>query len=245
LKTKQARHEIIAIRPPLPTGMQSRNVISVDVEDYFHVEAFSRVVSRDSWGQYPCRVEQNTRRLMDVLDASGVHGTFFILGWVADRYPGLVREIVARGHEPSCHSYWHRLIYGLTPAEFRADTLRAKECIEQAAGQAVKGYRAPSFSITAKSAWAPEVLAELGFEYDSSVFPVMHDTYGVPEAPCRPFRFATASGALTEFPMTTFRAAGGRNFPVGGGGYLRMLPWWYTRMGVERGRKQGITTIVY
>jgi len=225
--------------------MPCRNVVSVDVEDYFHVEAFSGVVSCEAWGQYPCRIEQNTRRLMDLLDICGARGTFFILGWIAERYPGLVREIVARGHEPACHSYWHRLIYRLTAAEFRADTLRAKECIEQAAGQTVRGYRAPSFSLTAKCAWAPEILVELGLEYDSSIYPVRHDIYGLPDAPCQPFRLTTPSGSLTEFPMTTFRMMGAWNFPVAGGGYLRMLPWWYTRMGVERGRKQGVITIAY
>ncbi len=225
--------------------MQCRNVISVDVEDYFHAEAFSRVVSRESWDRYPCRVEANTHRLMDVLDEAGVQGTFFILGWVADRYPGLVREIVGRGHEPACHSYWHRLIYRLTPAEFREDTLHAKECIEQAGGVAVTGYRAPSFSVTAKSAWAPGVLAELGFAYDSSIFPVLHDTYGVPDAPRKPFRLRTLSGCLAEFPMTTFRAAAGPNLPVAGGGYLRMLPFWYTRVGVQRAWRESIPAIVY
>src|SRR5579884_3313937 len=178
--------------------MPCRNVVSVDVEDYFHVEAFSGVVSCEAWGQYPCRIEQNTRRLMDLLDICGAKGTFFILGWVAERYPGLVREIVQRGHEPACHSYWHRLIYKLTPAEFAEDTRRAKDCIEQAAGQAIYGYRAPSFSITPQSKWAPEVLVNAGFRYDSSIYPVHHDTYGFRGVPRRPFILRTASGELTE-----------------------------------------------
>src|SRR5215469_17439964 len=134
--------------------MNCRNIISVDVEDYFHVEAFSDIVARDQWGSYESRVEANTRRILRLFSESGVKGTFFILGWVAERYPKLVREIVDAGHEPGCHSYWHRLIYKLTPDEFREDTLRAKNAIEQAAGAPVYGYRAPSYSVTAKSLWA-------------------------------------------------------------------------------------------
>ena len=225
--------------------MKHRNIISVDVEDYFQVEAFAKVVPREQWPDFPCRVEANTKRVLDLFDECGVKGTFFILGWVADRYPGLVREIVRRGHEPACHSYWHRLIYNLTPDEFRADTLKAKDCIEQAAGEAVFGYRAPSFSIVAKSSWAFDVLAELGFQYDSSVFPVSHDTYGVPGAPREPFQIMTASGPIIEFPMTTFKVGNSPNLPVAGGGYLRILPDWYTRLGVSRAAKEGIPVISY
>ena len=194
------------------------------MEDYFHVEAFAGVVGRDQWDQFSSRVEANTHRILDLFDECNVKGTFFTLGWVAERYPKLVQEIVNRGHEPACHSYWHRLIYKLTPEEFRADTRRAKDCIEQAGGLAVTGYRAPSFSIVRRSAWAFDVLAEAGFQYDSSVFPVKHDTYGVPDAPRSPFEVSTPSGPIVEFPMTTFRVGAGPNLPVGGGGYLRMLP---------------------
>jgi polysaccharide deacetylase family protein (PEP-CTERM system associated) len=225
--------------------MNCRNIISVDVEDYFHVEAFSDIVARDQWGSYESRVEANTRRILRLFSESGVKGTFFILGWVAERYPKLVREIVDAGHEPGCHSYWHRLIYKLTPDEFREDTLRAKNAIEQAAGQPVYGYRAPSFSVTARSAWALDVLSELGFRYDSSVFPVKHDTYGVPDAPRGPFVVKTASAPITEFPMATFRMAGGPNFPVAGGGYLRIFPYWYTKAGVERAWREGLPVISY
>ena len=225
--------------------MQHRSIMSVDVEDYFHVEAFAGVVDRANWGQYPCRVEQNTVRVLDLLGESGTTATFFILGWVADHYPKLVRRIVERGHEPACHSYWHRLIFKLTPAEFREDTLRAKHAIEQAAGTAIQGYRAPSFSITSRSLWALDVLAELGFRYDSSVFPVKHDIYGFPEAPRAPFRVNTRSGEMVEFPMTTFRRAGGPNLPAGGGGYLRLLPFWYTRAGIARAWREGLTVVSY
>jgi polysaccharide deacetylase family protein (PEP-CTERM system associated) len=226
--------------------MGTRNIASVDVEDYFHVEAFSGVVERGDWDSYPVRVEANTRRVLDLFDEVGIRGTFFILGWVAERYPGLVREIVARGHEPACHSYWHRLIFKLTPEEFREDTRRAKAIVEQAGGTEVTGYRAPSFSVTRASAWAAETLIECGIRYDSSIFPVRHDVYGIPDAPRRPFWIETPSGKLLEYPMTTFRlGAGGPNLPVAGGGYLRLFPFWYTKVGVRRARREGLPVISY
>lgn len=215
-------------------------VLSVDVEDYYHVEAFADVVAREQWPAYPSRVENNTRRLLDLLEAAQVKATCFILGWVAERYPGLVRQIAARGHEIACHSYWHRPIFRLTPAEFRQDTRRAKDVIEQAAGVGVAGYRAPSFSVTRKSLWAMEVLAEEGFAYDSSVFPVRHDFYGIPDAPRAPFR----RSGIVECPMTTFRL-GRANLPVGGGGYLRIFPYWYTAAGIRRAWAEGLPLIVY
>lgn len=225
--------------------MHYRNVLSVDVEDYFQVEAFTDIVKPADWDTYPSRVESNTARLLDLFDQCGVKATFFILGWVAEHKPALVRNIVSRGHEPACHSYWHRLIYRLSPAEFREDTARAKDCIEQAGGEPVYGYRAPSFSVTAQSRWAPQVLAELGFRYDSSIFPVRHDTYGVPDAPRAPFLIPTPSGELLEFPMTTFRIGFSPNLPVAGGGYLRMFPSWYTKVGVRRVWSEGLPVISY
>jgi polysaccharide deacetylase family protein (PEP-CTERM system associated) len=221
------------------------NIMSVDVEDYFHVEAFSDLVDRADWDAYACRVERNTRRLLDVLEECEVEATFFILGWVAERYPHLVREIVARGHEPACHSYWHRLIYGLEPREFAEDTRRAKDAVEQAASVAVCGYRAPSYSVTRRSLWALEILTESGFTYDSSIFPIHHDVYGIPDAPRYPFRIATPSGPLIEYPITTFRLIGRRNWPVGGGGYLRILPYWYTRLGCARVAREELPLIAY
>jgi polysaccharide deacetylase family protein (PEP-CTERM system associated) len=223
----------------------SSNVLSVDVEDYFHVEAFSDVVPRSKWDTYACRVEVNTRRLLDLFDECKVKGTFFLLGWVAERFPTLVQEIVARGHEPACHSYWHRLIYTLSPKEFREETRCAKDVIEQIIGKRVDGYRAPSYSITATSLWALEILVETGFTYDSSIFPLRHDVYGIPDAPRSPFTVKTASGPLVEYPVTTFRVWGSHNFPVGGGGYLRMLPFWYTRLGFARARQEGLPLIAY
>lgn len=220
------------------------NVVSVDVEDYFHAEVFSGVVDRSRWDSYVSRVEGNTRRLLELLGNLDLHGTFFVLGWVAERFPGLVREIAAGGHELACHSYWHRLIYKLDPAEFREDTRRAKDVIEQAAGQPVYGYRAPTYSVVDRSVWALEILVELEFTYDSSIYPIRHDRYGMPGAPRSPFRFQTPSGPITEFPITTFRLAG-HNMPVGGGGYLRLLPRFYTRMGLKRVQKEGVPVVIY
>jgi polysaccharide deacetylase family protein (PEP-CTERM system associated) len=219
-------------------------ILSVDVEDYFHVEAFSDIVDRNSWSSYACRVEANTRRLLDLFDRHGYQATFVTLGWVAERYPGLVRDIAARGHVLACHSYWHRLIYKLDRDEFRRDTLRAKDLIEQTGGQQVFGYRAPSYSVVRSSLWALDVLAELGFTYDSSIFPIHHDVYGIPDAPRKPFRVSTPAGDITEYPITTFRMRQ-KNLPVGGGGYLRMLPYWYTRMGIARAESEGVPLVVY
>lgn len=221
------------------------HVFSVDVEDYFHVEAFSDIVPRSAWETYVCRVEPNTQRILELLDRHNTKATFFVLGWVAERYPGLVRQIAAAGHELACHSYWHRLIYALDPSEFRADTIRAKDLIEQAAGRAIYGYRAPSYSITAKSLWALDILADLGFTYDSSIFPIRHDVYGIPDAPRAPFRIHTASGPLVEYPITTFRLGAYRNMPVGGGGYLRIFPYWYTSYGVSKAGEDGLPLILY
>jgi len=220
-------------------------LLSVDVEDYFQVEAFADRVDRARWSDYPSRVESNTRHILDLFDEFRVKGTFFTLGWVAERFPTLVREIVDRGHEAACHSYWHRLVYKLSPDEFREDTRRAKGLIEDAAGAGVYGYRAPSFSVMKQSLWALDALAELGFRYDSSIFPIQHDVYGMPEAPRVPFRVDTEAGPVAEFPMTTFRWMGNRNVPIGGGGYLRIFPFWMTRFGVRKACQNGVPLITY
>src|SRR3954470_12603770 len=188
------------------------NAMTIDVEDYFHVSVFDGLVPRHSWGAMESRVCANTARLLELFDQAGILSTFFVLGWVAERFPRLVRDIAAGGHELACHSYWHRLIYKLEPAEFREDTRRAKDVIEQVAGQPVYGYRAPTYSVIDRSIWALEVLAELGFQYDSSIYPIRHDRYGMPGAPRVPFRFQTPSGPMTEFPITTFQLAG-HNMP--------------------------------
>jgi polysaccharide deacetylase family protein (PEP-CTERM system associated) len=219
-----------------------RHVLTVDLEEYFQVEAFSDVVQRHHWESYPSRVESSARTLLDLLDAAGATATFFVVGWLAQRHGALLREIADRGHEIACHSFWHRLVYELTPKEFEADALLAKAVIEQETGLAVQGYRAPSFSITEDSFWALDVLAECGFTYDSSIFPIHHDIYGMPAAPRRPF--VAGRGSIAVCPMTTFRWCG-HNWPVGGGAYLRLMPWWYTAMGVGRAERQGIPVVGY
>ncbi len=202
------------------SAITSKNVLSVDVEDYFHAEVFSRVVQRTDWDRYPSRVESNTERLLELFAACHVQATFFVVGWVAERFPNLLQRIAANGHELACHSYWHRLIYDLEPDDFREDTHRAKSVIEQIAGQQIYGYRAPTYSIVDASLWALEILAELGFTYDSSIYPIHHDRYGIPGAPRAPFRIRTASGELTD-------------------------PRWYTSMGVMRARNEGLPIITY
>jgi polysaccharide deacetylase family protein (PEP-CTERM system associated) len=221
-----------------------KNVVSVDVEDYFQAEAWAQVVQRSDWDHCACRVEANTQRLLELFAAQMVHATFFVVGWVAERFPGLIREIDAAGHELACHSYWHRLIYQLSPKDFREDTQRAKKVIEQITGLPIYGYRAPTYSIVAGSLWALEILVELGFTYDSSIFPIHHDRYGIPWAPRKPFRIQTPAGPLMEYPLTTFRI-GNHSLPVGGGGYLRLLPQWYTRFGIRRARREGLPIVAY
>ena len=198
------------------------NAFTVDVEDYFHA-ANLNVPPRD-WEHLPSRVEGNTRRLLELLAERGVRATFFVLGWVAERFPGLVKEIHEAGHEIGSHSYWHRLVYELTPEEFRADLVRSKRVLEDLIGERVRAYRAPTFSITERSLWALEVLKEEGVEIDSSIVPVYHDRYGIPHAPAEPYRVATRAGALVEVPPAVCRFFNGWNIPMGGGGYFRLLP---------------------
>lgn len=222
--------------PQIRSGAPSPPVggLSVDVEDYYHVEAFADWITPEMWPQFPSRVVENTHRVLDLLGRLEVRATFFVLGIVAEKEPGLVRDIVAAGHELGCHSYLHRRIWKLTPEEFREDTRRALRAVEDAVGQRVTGYRAPTFSVVRKSLWAIEILAQEGFLYDSSVFPIRHDLYGMPEVPRFPFQWECGDGrTLYEIPPLTVRILG-RNLPVAGGGYLRLLPMWYTRWALRR-----------
>jgi polysaccharide deacetylase family protein (PEP-CTERM system associated) len=210
------------------------HVLSVDVEDYFQVEAFARSVDRESWDEWPSRVVPNTLRVLDLFDKRNAKGTFFIVGWVAEKFPHLVREIQSRGHELACHSYWHRTVYSLSPDEFRLDTKRAKQVIEDAAGVAVNGYRAPSWSITKLCLWALDILAEEGFTYDSSIYPIHHDLYGVPGAKRFPYTYTCSNGlTLREYPPATLRLMG-TNLPVAGGGYLRIFPSAFTELAFNK-----------
>ncbi len=210
-----------------------KNAMTIDVEDYFHVSAFASAIQSTQWDSYACRVEANTDKLLGLFNDSGIKATFFVLGWVAERYPALVRSIAAQGHEIACHGYSHRLVYDQTPAEFRAETDRSKQVLEDLVQTPVLGYRAASYSITMKSLWALDILVELGFGYDSSIFPVRHDRYGIPGGSRAPYRLRTPSGkSLVEFPLTTVELARYR-LPVSGGGYFRLFPYFLTRMALD------------
>lgn len=210
------------------------NAFSVDVEDYYQVAALAPAVPRETWAQRESRVERNTQVLLDLLAERGICGTFFILGCVAERHPSLVKRIAAAGHEIASHGFSHRLIYAQSPAEFREETTRSKCLLEDLCGAAVIGYRAASFSITRRSLWALDVLIDLDFRYDSSIFPIRHDRYGIPGASAELGAVAAPSGrTLAEFPMSAAKLFGVK-IPVSGGGYFRLLPYWLTRRGLAQ-----------
>lgn len=211
-----------------------QNALTVDVEDYFHVAAFASQIDPATWDRFPLRVERNTERLLDLFAERGVRATFFVLGWVAERCPDLVRAIARQGHEVACHGYSHQLVYGQDQDQFRAETARSKVCLEDQAQCPVLGYRAASYSITKKSLWALDILTELGFSYDSSIFPVHHDRYGIPGTPRWPYRVTMKDGkSIVEFPPSTAKV-GRQSLPVAGGGYFRIYPYWLTRLGLSR-----------
>jgi polysaccharide deacetylase family protein (PEP-CTERM system associated) len=227
-----------------PTAAHSRptrqlNAFTVDVEDYFHVAALSSAIPRDTWASRELRVEANTDLLLGILAEHQIRGTFFVLGWVAERIPALVRRIAAAGHEVACHGYSHKLVYTQTPAEFREETVRAKHCLEDTLGRSVVGYRAASFSVTRQSLWALDVLIDAGFRYDSSIFPIHHDLYGIPGSRPEPHRVTAPSGrTIAEFPMSA-ASFFGLQVPVSGGGYFRILPYWLTRAGLRQINEEG------
>jgi polysaccharide deacetylase family protein (PEP-CTERM system associated) len=209
-----------------------KNALTIDLEDYYHVTAFRDQTATTSWNHQQSRVERSTELLLSLLQETDCKATFFVLGHVAERHPQLVRRVAEGGHEVACHSLRHRSVYEMTPIEFREDTRRAKELLEDIVGSPIRGYRAPSFSINRQSFWAFEVLVELGFTFDSSIFPVKHPNYGVPDSPREPYRVETPGGSIVEFPMTTLQLIG-RRAPLGGGAYFRFLPYWYTRWGMR------------
>jgi polysaccharide deacetylase family protein (PEP-CTERM system associated) len=220
------------------------NCLTVDVEDYFQVSAFAGYINRSQWDQWETRVVANTHRILKLLDQCELKATFFVLGWVGHKYPGLVRDICDCGHEIGSHSYWHRLIYELSPEEFRSDLRLSRDVLENASGRPVVAYRAPSFSITRRSLWALDILAEEGFLIDSSVFPIHHDRYGIPGAEPRIHRIATSAGPLWEFPPAAARLVG-LNIPVGGGGYFRLYPFSWTCFFLRRINRTGEPFIFY
>ncbi|WP_319525821.1 XrtA system polysaccharide deacetylase [uncultured Desulfosarcina sp.] len=213
------------------TESKITNYLTIDVEDYYQVSAFEGVIDPNSWPKFESRVERNIQVILDLLQKRNIKATFFIVGWIAENYPQMVKKIYKQGHEIGCHSYWHRKVYDLKPESFREDTYRAKHTLEDIIGAPIKGYRAPSYSITKKSLWALDILAKLGFLYDSSIFPTYHDNYGIPDAPR--FAYKLEAQQMVEFPISTTRLLG-RNLPISGGGYFRLFPYALTRKALRQ-----------
>jgi polysaccharide deacetylase family protein (PEP-CTERM system associated) len=218
--------------------------MSVDVEDYFQVSAFDRVVSRAGWDSFESRVVPNTERVLKLFSEAGVRATFFVLGWVAHRFPALVRDIAAAGHEVASHGYHHQLLYTLTPAQFREDVRASKSVLEEITGLPVLGFRAPSYSIVESSLWALDILIEEGYAYDASIFPIHHDRYGMPNAERHMHVLRRRSGTLVEMPASTVRL-GSVNVPIAGGGYFRVLPYAWTRWGIGRVNRRERKPVVF
>lgn len=220
------------------------NALTFDIEDYYQVSAFQSSVPMADWDRYESRVERNTCKLLDILSASGVRATFFVLGWIADHYPGLVKTIHGAGHEVASHGYAHEMVTQLTPLTFREDIRRAKCLLESLIGCRVLGYRAPSFSIMQKTMWALPILVEEGFAYDASIFPVRHDRYGMPHANRFCHRLVTSAGPLWEIPPSTFEL-GRMRFPIAGGGYFRICPYPILRRLLKQVERQGVPLVMY
>ncbi len=223
--------------------MKPTNAMTVDVEDYFQVSAFESHIPRNEWDLWPQRVEENTQRILDLFEQKNVKATFFTLGWVAERYPQLVREIVQRGHELACHGYSHVRVTEQSPEEFRQDVSLAKKILEDVSGVEVTGYRAASYSIGRNNLWALKILENLGFRYSSSIYPVKHDLYGMPDAPRFAFHPEVAPGLL-EVPISTL-PLGRRNLPCGGGGFFRLYPYWFSRWAMRRINGEGRPAVFY
>lgn len=225
------------------------NALTVDVEDYFHVTAFERSINSCDWDCMPLRVEDNTKRVLDLFDSYSVKATFFILGWVAQRCPAIVKEIAARGHEVASHGYGHKLVYNIGPDAFRDDVRMAKQMLQEICGREIVGYRAPSYSITKKSEWALDILIEEGYKYDSSIFPILHDIYGMPGAERFPHTITRQSGTIKEFPITTYPIKFFKKelrLPVAGGGYLRLLPVRFIANAIGSiNNKEGMPAVIY
>jgi len=209
-----------------------KNAMTVDVEDYFQVSAFEPYIAKQQWDTLPHRVEKNTHRILDIFETNGIKATFFTLGWVAERYPDLVGRIIKDGHELACHGYEHIRVTEQTPEQFRKDVYKSKKILEALSGKEVKGYRAASYSIGAKNLWALDVLQEEGFKYSSSIYPVKHDLYGMPDAP-RFMYEPIDSQDFKEIPITTLRF-GSKNIPCGGGGFFRFYPYAFSKWAFNR-----------
>jgi polysaccharide deacetylase family protein (PEP-CTERM system associated) len=219
-----------------------QNLLTIDVEDWFHTSALDPFIGPEQWDRQDSRVVANVHQLLEILEAHHTRATFFILGWVAERYPELVREIDAGGHEICSHGYRHRLIYNLTPAQFKEFLERSKKILEDLIGKPAQGYRATSFSIIKKTLWALDLIQEAGFTFDSSIFPIgHHDIYGLRDCPRYPFKF---ENGLIEIPPSTLRILG-HNIPLGGGGYFTLFPYWLTKLSIHRVNQEGYPAMVY
>jgi len=222
-----------------------KNVLTIDVEDYFHVAALAKTIKTEDWDAISPRVTKNSYQLLDLFDEKGVKATHFVLGWVAERFPELIREIESRGHEVASHGYSHQLVYTQSPATFERETRDSKNLLEDIIGKSVHGYRAASYSITRQSLWALDILAEVGFKYDSSIFPIAHDRYGITGSPEFPHILETPNkSTLVEYPLSTFRFMG-QSIPIAGGGYFRLYPYWLSRFFYRKINQQSAPFVFY
>jgi len=228
----------------VPSLEAPHHIFSVDLEDWYHVSAFEAHVARDAWRSMPSRVAASTHRLLDLLEAASQRATFFVLGWLADREPELIRQVQARGHEIAAHTWWHHRVHSQQPDVFRQDAIDTKARLEDITGCTVEGFRAPSFSITPPAKWAFEVLVETGYRYDSSVFPIRRPGYGYPGTPLHPYIIETPSGQLREFPMAAVQVAGAR-LPGAGGAYLRHLPLGLVRIALAQAERARRPAMLY
>lgn len=222
-----------------------KNALTIDVEDYFHVAALAESIKPSQWDSQECRVARNTETLLKLFDSHNVKATFFVLGWVAERYPDIVKQIDEAGHEVASHGYSHQLVYGQTKEVFKEETVKSKLILEELIQKPVLGYRAASYSITKQSIWAIDILSEAGFTYDSSIFPVHHDRYGIPGTPEQPYRLITDKGnEITEFPLSAFDILNYK-LPIAGGGYFRLFPYWFTKLGLNSINRKNKPFIFY
>ncbi|MEE9441095.1 MAG: XrtA system polysaccharide deacetylase [candidate division Zixibacteria bacterium] len=222
-----------------------KNILTVDLEDWFSVETLQDVISRNKWPELESSLIKNIDDILNLFHEKKLKATFFVLGWVADKYPAVIADVAAAGHEIACHSYYHRMVSSLTPEEFKKDTEKAVNAIVKSCGVIPSGYRSPSWGIKRDMQWAFEILGELGFEYDSSIYPIYHDIYGDPDAPRRTFEIELKSGKnIVEIPASTIKIMGAR-IPIGGGGWLRHFPYWFTRWGIKTINKQNMPAVVY
>ena len=217
------------------------NALTIDVEDYFQVSAFSKVINKKKWDEKECRIEKNVDTIINILDSKKIKATFFTLGWIAERYPSMIKKIIMEGHELASHGYAHEKVSEISRSDFYQDVTRAKGILEDIGGKQINGYRAPSFSIAEKNFWAMEILSETGHFYSSSIYPVKHDHYGSPNAPRFPYKVFSE---LLEVPPTTVKLFG-RNFPASGGGYFRLLPYFVSKKMLDRVNKVENKPVVF